>query len=237
MPTALISLHDVTPAHAPLVFEALGHLRRLGVDALTLLVVPDFHGHAPLDAEPAFCRRLQAELGPRDELQLHGYTHLADAPHGWRGRWLTAGEGEFLDLDGAAARERLQRGLAMMERAFGVRPSGFVAPAWLDNAAVRSAALDLGLNTCEDHFAVYDLAARRKEVCPALSFASRSVPRHLGSLAYAAVAAPVLARRRVVRLAVHPLDYGKPSLIEAIARVVRRWRATHRPASTRELFA
>jgi predicted deacetylase len=204
--------------------------------------VPDFHRRAPLDAFPEWCARLRATLTPRDEVLLHGYYHLADGAGEGRiksslgSKLLTAGEGEFERLDAFEARRRLGAGIQMIERALHLRPTGFVAPAWLDNAEVRRACRELGLTFCEDHLHVVDLVANRSVWSPALSFASRTRLRHLGSLAWSAVAAPALGRLDLPRLAVHPLDYTKPSLVEAVADVVRRWLPGHAPIACSEVF-
>ena len=239
---ALISLHDVTPAHEAKVFRAIAHLRSLGVDALSLLVVPDFHHRAHLSHHAAFCDKLQAAMLPRDELFLHGFWHLAeqqpvDAGSRLLAAALTAGEGEFHALRHAEALERMEDGLDVIERALGVRPQGFVAPAWLQNAEVRRAAKDLGLRYCEDHLRVYDLASGRRVLAPALSLASRSLARRVGSLAAAELTARALQPMPVVRLAVHPNDYDYPRLVAAIGRVVRRWLPGHPAVSYREALS
>lgn len=244
-PQALVSLHDVTPAHEARVFTAIEHLRGLGVNALNLLVVPDFHHRAHLDHAAAFCSRLRAVLGPRDEIQLHGFYHLADTPPtDTKGKMaaalLTAGEGEFHALDYAEARRRLAEGLEVLERTLGIRPCGFVAPAWLQNAEVRRAVTDSGLAWCEDQLRIHDLQRNRTILAPTLTWASRSLPRRLGSLLYAQIAgralplSAALTGEATLRLAVHPNDYRHPELVDSIGRTVRRWLVTHRPVSYEE---
>lgn len=242
---ALVSLHDVTPAHEARVFTAIAHLRSLGVDALNLLVVPDFHHRAHLDHAAAFCDRLRETLGPRDEIQLHGFYHLADRTRAdvsgsLAASLLTAGEGEFHALDHAEALRRLREGLDLLDRCLRVRPKGFVAPAWLQNPQVLRAVTDAGLDWCEDQLHVHHLARGHRLLAPALTWASRSWPRRLGSLAYAQVAGRILplahplTGHRTVRLAVHPNDYRHPALIASIGSTVRRWLTTHRPVSYEE---
>lgn len=239
---ALISLHDVTPAHEAKVLRSIAHLRSLGVDALSLLVVPDYHHRAHLAHHAAFCDRLMAQLSERDELLLHGFWHLGEqAPQDAGGRLLaralTAGEGEFQALDYAQAFERIEDGLQVIEQSLGVRPAGFVAPAWLQNAEVRLAAKDLGLRYCEDHVYVHDLVRHHQILAPALSLASRSLPRRVGSLAAAALGARAFAPMATVRLAVHPNDYDHPRLVDALGRVVRRWLPGHVPTTYREALS
>ena len=79
-PSLLLVLHDVSPPtwadYQPFV-EAVD---ALGSVPITWLVVPDFHKHYDLRAQPQFCRQLGARLERGDELVLHGYFHCDDAP-------------------------------------------------------------------------------------------------------------------------------------------------------------
>lgn len=238
---ALVSLHDVSPAHEDIIFAAIEHLRRAGVEALTLLVVPDYHKRADLRRNKAFCRRLKQTLGPRDEVALHGLYHLADqAPKSTRGRLaaatLTAGEGEFHALSQDEAQHRIAKGLRILRDTLDIDPVGFVAPAWLQNDDVVRAVRASGLQWCEDHLLVYDLVHGRQLMAPALSMASRDVVRRVGSVATARVGAALLPGLRTVRLAVHPGDYRHPALVEALGDVLGRWLPDHPPATLREIW-
>lgn len=240
---ALVSLHDVTPAHAEVVFGAIEHLRSRGVDALTLLVVPDYHHRADLRDHRRFCRRLRETLGPRDEIALHGFYHLADprptsASVGQRlaAATLTAGEGEFHTLGYDTAKQRIAAGLEVLHEALGVRPRGFVAPAWLQNDEVVRAVRASGLDWCEDHWFVTELRRGDQLLAPALSMASRDPVRRGGSRATSAVGAPLLPALKTVRLAVHPGDYGHPELIRSLDRVLERWLPEHPPATPCEIW-
>ncbi len=238
---SLVSLHDVTPAHADVVFASIEHLRKKGVDALTLLVVPDYHRRADLRDHPRFCRQLLEVLGPRDEIALHGYYHLADSrPTSASARLaaatLTAGEGEFQALDLAEAKQRIEAGLDVLRQTLGVRPRGFVAPAWLQNDQVVRAVRDCGLDWCEDHWFVAHVRSGEQLLAPALSMASRDPLRRQGSVATSKVGAPLLPSLRTVRLAVHPGDYGHPELVRSLDHVLDRWLPEHPPATPREIW-
>jgi predicted deacetylase len=239
--TALYSLHDVTPAHGDLVLRGIDHLRQLGANKLTVLVVPDFHGRAPLSRHRDFVRALLQHLQPGDEVALHGYLHRADSwPSAglakWKSQLLTAGEGEFAALTWHQAAERMVDGLEMVQDTLQRPVQGFVAPAWLDNPAVRQAASDLGLRWCEDHLWIRDLRGHRKLYAPAVSLASRTLLRRLGSVAQAYAGSVALAAAPVVRLAVHPLDHTRPELVDAIEQVAGRWGRTHTPGVYRDLW-
>jgi predicted deacetylase len=237
---ALYSLHDVTPAKAALVFEAIAHLRSLGVSKLAMLVVPDFHGRADLRQHPAFCAELKRALGPDDEILLHGYYHLADAQptstaQKLAAAALTAGEGEFQALRHDEASQRIANGLKMLQDTLDLPVSGFVAPAWLQSPDVRRAVADAGLAFCEDQLRIWPTHGVPM-LTPALSFASRTPVRLWASIASAETVGRLLPLQPVARLAVHPNDYRSAHLRRAITRVVTRWQTASTPSRYHEVL-
>jgi predicted deacetylase len=218
-----VSLHDVTPVHRDRLSRAEELFTRLGVPHVTYLYGPCFHGapDASLDADfVRWCR------GPRPyhvQWFLHGLRHVDDstrAANGWRSRMarrtMTAGEGEFLALDDDDARARLREGRASFERTFGAPPDGFVAPAWLTSPTLRAVLAELGFRYSEDHWRVYDVADGQAIDAPAITWATRSWWRRIGSR----FVCPLLARRwsnhDVIRLAVHPHDFDHPTTVGSI---------------------
>lgn len=238
---ALVSLHDVTPAHGDVIFRAIDHLRQRGVSALTLLVVPDYHYRAGLRDHPAFCARLRQALRPADEVVLHGYHHLADRTAksvGGRlaGATMTAGEGEFQALGFAEAKARILQGISDLRSCLDVDPIGFIAPAWLQNREVVRAVKATGLAWCEDHVFLYNLRTGAQILAPALSLASRDLLRRAGSQWLAAASAPLLPGLRTVRLAVHPGDFAHKSLVATLDGVLARWLPSHPPTTVRAVW-
>lgn len=71
-----VSIHDVSPAWEREVEMALEMAHERGARP-ALLVVPDFHGRAPLLEHPAFCARLRDLEAAGHEIYLHGYYHRA----------------------------------------------------------------------------------------------------------------------------------------------------------------
>ncbi len=232
----LASIHDVTPAHA----DRLDRLtplveRHAGRGCFALLVVPDFHGRAPLRAGSPFAARLRAWAGAGCEIFLHGFTHRDDMAHTsfatrMKASRMTAGEGEFLGLGYSEARRRLIGGRALVEDIVGGPVAGFIAPAWLYGAGSRRAIADLGFPLAEDHFRVWRPASG--EVLtrgPVVTYAGRSRIRLQGSLLWSRIASFALRRMPVVRLAVHPHDADSPALLEEIDRALGAFVRSHQP--------
>lgn len=213
-----VSLHDVSPAWANEVDVALEMAHARGAKP-ALLVVPDYHGRAPLLEHPAFCKRLRELEACGHEIYLHGYYHQSRA---WdaqgaarsgtaaRARYLFAqkvvsgGEAEFSDVSHAEALERLDEGERVLREA-GLTIRGFVAPAWSMPTWVRGLLGERGYSFTEDHMRVYDPASGRSRASVVLNYASRTPSRLLSSVAWCRIARP--ARRLLpARIAIHPAD-------------------------------
>ncbi|MHA6719911.1 DUF2334 domain-containing protein [Sphingomonas sp. RS6] len=224
----LASIHDVGPRSEGAV-DRLAELfaRHMPVPRYAMLVVPDHWGEAPLVPGSPFATRLRAWADSGIEMFLHGWFHKDTTPHGsagarFKARHMTAGEGEFLGLDYATARDRMERGRALIEDVIGRPVAGFIAPAWLYGEGARAAARDCGFALAEDHFRVW--SPRQDDAVlargPVITWASRSKGRIASSLAVAALARALMPRRRGMRLAVHPGDITVPALLESIDRTL-----------------
>jgi len=226
-PLLLASIHDVAPRFesevdrlANLLADALGSAR------FAMLVVPDHWGEARLKAGTPFASRLRRWAEDGIEMFVHGWFHRDTARHSGlsalKARYMTAREGEFLGLSAAEAARRMEDGRALIEDITGRSPSGFVAPAWLYGAGALEALRASSFALAEDHFKVWvpqtgAILARG----PVITWASRSAARTASSLAFAAIARQSLHPFRTVRVAVHPGDVTKPSIIASIERTIR----------------
>jgi uncharacterized protein len=215
-----VSIHDVSPLWEKEVDVALEMTDAFGVKP-ALLVVPDFHGRAPLTGHPAYCEKLRGLARRGHEVVLHGYYHRAreaaerpNAPgiqgvgerarRAWAQRVVSGGEAEFSDVSPEEARQRLDDGERVLRDA-GLVPAGFIAPAWSMPRWVLSLLGERGYRFTEDHTTVYDPKGGRKRASLVLNFASRTPGRLLSSVAWCRLARPA---RRVMpaRIAIHPAD-------------------------------
>jgi predicted deacetylase len=216
-----VSIHDVAPPFRPEVELALQMARVEGARP-ALLVVPDFHGEAPIVRDASFCEWLRGLQRDGHEVFLHGYSHRSSLASGASSylaqRVASAGEAEMSDLSPDEARERLDAG----ERALadvGLRIDGFVAPAWilprwlLPMLAARACAYT------EDHLHVYAPSEGRRRASLVLNYASRTPARLFSSVAFCRVATP-LAALAPARIAIHPADMRHALLRREVGRLL-----------------
>jgi len=191
---------------------------------VTLLAVPDYHGLGY--GVPHWYRAwLAARTARGDEIALHGYTHRDDAPplgslgDRLRRRFYTAGEGEFAALTRASAMKKLEAGTAWCA-AQGVRPRGFVAPAWLMSRGTWEAlpSFDFTYTTTLGRFHL--LREGRSIRALSLVYSARSRWRRWTSRRWNAVLARALRDAPLVRLGLHPADAEHADLVDHIQRVL-----------------
>lgn len=236
-----VSIHDVAPATWDDCARLAQALREAADLPLTWLVVPHYHrGGGDLRKMEA---GLEAALARGDELALHGYTHLDDAPrgHGVIERFLRGAysrEGEFAALCAGEAARRIARGLDWFaQRGWPVR--GFVPPAWLMGAGAWEAlrAFDFDYTTTFSHFHLLGGApAPGALASPSLVYAARNRSGRLASPWLADAIALGLAHRPLVRLGLHPPDLHHPRLLSHAQTTVARL-AERRTPMTKAAFA
>lgn len=222
----LVSIHDVGPGFASEIERLADRLSdRLGGNRFAMLVVPNHWGEHPLAGNAVFAGRLRRWSDEGIEIFVHGWFHRDTATHsrvaGFKARHMTAGEGEFLGLSAAEAGRRMADGKALIEDIIGRPVAGFVAPAWLYGPGALEALASAGFALAEDHMRVWRadngaVLARG----PVITWASRTPQRTASSLAFAALARVALRSLETVRIAVHPGDVTKASLLASIDRTL-----------------
>jgi predicted deacetylase len=214
-----VSIHDVSPCAAADVEAALALCHAAGARP-SLLVVPDFHGAAPLLDDAPFCQRLRDLQAAGHPIYLHGLRHQSAARYDRRARggrplvdaaaWLFAqrvvsgGEAEMSDVGPSEGRARLEEGERVLAKA-GLRVEGYVAPAWSMPGWLLPLLAARGYRFTEDHLRIYDPAARRSRHSVVLNWASRSPARLLSTVAWCRVAKHARAFMPA-RIAIHPGD-------------------------------
>jgi predicted deacetylase len=238
----LASIHDVGPGFEREVDQLAGLLTdTLGCSSFAMLVVPDHWGRHPVRSNTPFAKRLRAWSDSGIEMFVHGWYHKDTARHhglsGLKARYMTAGEGEFLGLSHSEAARRMEDGRALVEDIIGRKAAGFIAPAWLYGSGAIHALRDSSFGLAEDHMKVW-VPQTGKVVArgPVITWASRSNARTASSLAFAALARRVLHPMRTVRVAVHPGDVTKDSILASIEETLRCFARRRQPGSYRSLL-
>jgi predicted deacetylase len=236
------SIHDVTPAHAEQVQALWNGCRAAGITP-ALFVVPNWHGAWRLADHPEFVQWVRRCADEGADVLLHGERHdeigqrrsLRDHV---RAVGRTAAEGEFLSLDGWQARERIERGVLYLW-SLGLRPIGFVPPAWLAPAETHRVVRDTGLEVSEDVSHVFMHRANPGLTTalrmPALRWSGRATWRAHMSRAAAAWHWHVSRRLGPVRLALHPQDLRHVVTARSVHEAIREWGSFATPTHYRHL--
>jgi len=223
----LASIHDVGPGSEREVDRLAGLMTdTLQCSSFAMLVVPDHWGNHPLRTGSPFANRLKSWSDSGIEMFVHGWYHKDTAEHhgvaGLKARYMTASEGEFLGLSYEDAVGRMEAGRALVEDIIGRKASGFIAPAWLYGQGAMEALRDSSFDIAEDHIKVWaPQTGRVLARGPVITWASRSTARTASSLAFAALARQTLHPLRTVRVAVHPGDVRKVSILDSIETTLR----------------
>jgi predicted deacetylase len=221
----VVSLHDVAPSTRQIANAIISELADRGVRVCSLLVVPDYHHEGLFTNDPQFVSWLRGLEADGHEIVIHGYFH--ERPRGTKEtvrdqfltRFYTQDEGEFYDL---SYDEALHRIVAARDefRAHGLKPRGFVAPAWLLNDEAERAARDAQMEYTTRLRTVCDL--RSGNVFPArtLVYGVRNGWRRRVSRAWNATLFRFLKGASLLRISIHPPDYSHPAIWKQITHLI-----------------
>lgn len=218
----IASIHDVHPGSLDAV-EVLAEIleSHLGGPRYAMLVVPDHWGGNAWRADAPFASRLREWADRGVEMFVHGWFHQDRSEHSGlaalKARHMTASEGEFLGLNARTAARRMADGKALVEAAIGRPVAGFIAPAWLYGPGALEALAESDFALAEDHMKVWRPATGEVVAKgPVITWASRSGPRTASSLLAAALGRTLMGPLPTARVAVHPGDVTKPSILASI---------------------
>ena len=176
----------------------------------------------------------RSKAGPLQVLCCQGLTNSRGGlPRTWRDDFRAFGrtdkEGEFLTLDYAAARERIDRGLERL-RSIGLEPIGFVPPAWLAKPDTHQAVKDAGLSVSEDDTAIYVHRTDVALASPVVRWSARGAFRAWGSVVQERSRWILQRGAAVVRIALHPADLDHPAVERSLGVALDAWLSV-RPAT------
>jgi predicted deacetylase len=215
-----VSLHDVEPA----TFERCALIRDwladLGVDRVTLLVIPAPDLHPFHDRRPDLAEWLEECARGGDAVAQHGFQHRqvrrAAQPRQFVARVQGGAGSEFVGLDGDETRRAVLAGRRLLKLA-GVQPRGFVAPGYAYTSALRAT-----LATTFDWWAglgSLHRADRASTHAPALTLGTSTAFKRWTSPGVVRLGARLSGD--LLRLDLHPSDLDHTRCVGAVERVLR----------------
>jgi predicted deacetylase len=220
-----VAVHDIEPA----TFERAALIRDwlddLGVDRVTLLVIPARDMHPLSDRRPEVGPWLVERTGHGDAIAQHGFCHVRSRPLRFPRHPLAAigtEAPEFIGLDSTATGRALDAGRRVLKLA-GVEPRGFVAPAYAYTPQLRES-LRTRFHWWAGTWALHSTVAgaHRCVSGPPIGLAAAGPLTRLISPAVLRVASRVAGP--TLRLDVHPLDLASPSHMLALEDAIRHAR-------------
>ncbi len=210
-----VSIHDVTPSflnHVKLISDLLSDL---GIKKITYLVIPNYHGKENI----LRCVDELKRLIGKNEIALHGYTHLGrkDWLFSYR-KLLTDNEGEFVSFSNI--KYRIDQGLCIA-RSAGINPIGFIPPAWLIKKSDIDLFLDYYFIFLNTRFYIYDLRNRKRYKSPVLTFSSRGLLKKI-SIHTFKVMQLMVDKYDITRIALHPKDLETQEKVKIITDVIKK---------------
>jgi predicted deacetylase len=130
-------------------------------------------------------------------------------------RFYTRNEGEFYDLSYEEALRRITTARDEF-RALGLKPRGFIAPAWLLGNEAEQAVRDAELEYTTRLRTVCDLRSDSTFPARTLVYSVHSCWRRALSRSWNAALFCLLKTKPLLRISIHPLDYSHPMIWKQI---------------------
>jgi len=238
----VVSLHDVAPSTQQIANTIISELARRGVRVCSLLVVPDYHHQGLFTKDTGFVSWLRGLEAEGHEIVIHGYFHerARRAKETLRDQFLTRfytqNEGEFYDL---SYEEALRRIMAARDEfhAHGLKPRGFVAPAWLLSKEAEAAARDAQMEYTTRLRTVCDLRVGNVFPARTLVYSVRNSWRRGVSRARNAALFRFAKGDSLLRLSIHPPDYSHRAPWKQITHLIERSVASRTARTYQEWIA
>jgi predicted deacetylase len=238
----IISLHDVAPSSWDITKKILAEVGRIGGSACSVLVVPDYHHEGSMVGNQPFVSWLRELESDGHEIVIHGYFHerprqVAESLYGrFMTRVYTQDEGEFFDLDYEEATQRITRARDEF-RAAGLKPHGFIAPAWLLGAEAERAARDCGMEYTTRLGAIRDLRSGKDFPARTLVYSVRNQWRRQVSLCWNGLLRQMTRCDWLLRVSIHPVDYLHPAVWRQICGSITQMASQRNPTTYQDWMA
>jgi predicted deacetylase len=238
----VVSIHDVAPSTQPIVDRIISELTAKGIRHCSLLVVPDYHHQGTSMKDRQFVSWLRNLEAAGNEIVIHGFFH--ERPRQARETFLekfitqfyTQGEGEFYDIEYDEAFRRIKTAREEF-LANGLKPRGFVAPAWLLSSEGERAARDAEMEYTTRLRTVRDLRSGETFPARSLVYSVRNGWRRMISLAWNAALGRALESKPLVRLSIHPPDFSHPTIWRQIVDLISEMDDRRTPTTYQDWIA
>jgi predicted deacetylase len=238
----VVSLHDVAPSTQLVADKILSGLTQKGIRHCSLLVVPDYHHQGAAMQDRQFVSWLRDLEAVGHEIVVHGYFHQRPASElesfvsKLVTRIYTQGEGEFYDLGYDEALRRIK--IARDEFcSAGLKPRGFVAPAWLLSNEAERAARDAEMEYTTRLRTVRDLRTGETFAARSLVYSVRNSWRRVTSLAWNAALNRIIEDQPLARLSIHPPDFSHPAIWRQIVDLISEMAPLRTPTTYQDWIA
>lgn len=211
----VVSVHDVAPSTRETVEKMLPELAKRGVRRCSLLVVPNYHRRGSSLQDPKFVSWLRDLEAQGHEIVIHGYFHERPRRENetiqdkFLTRVYTDDEGEFYDIDYDEAFRRITSARDEF-REQGLKPRGFIAPAWLLSAPGERAAREAEMEYTTRLSTVHDLRSGQAFPSRSIVYSVRTEWRRAVSRAWNGALFRFMENRPLLRISIHPPDLAHP---------------------------
>jgi uncharacterized protein len=238
----VVSIHDIAPSTRPIVEKIISELAAKGIRHCSLLVVPDYHHQGASMQDRQFVSWLRNLEASGNEIVIHGYFH--ERPTQVRESFLekfvtqtyTQGEGEFYDLGYDEAFRRIKTARDEFLTG-GLKPRGFVAPAWLLSSEGERAARDAEMEYTTRLRTVRDLRSGEAFPARSLVYSVRNGWRRAVSLAWNSTLSRALESKPLLRLSIHPPDFSHPTIWRQIVDLINKMDGRRTPTTYQDWIA
>jgi uncharacterized protein len=229
----VVSIHDVAPSTQPIADKIISELIAKGVRQCSLLVVPDYHHQGASMQDRQFVSWLRNLEAAGSEIVIHGRESFLEKVVT---QFYTQGEGEFYDLGYDEAFRRIKTARDEFQAA-GLKPRGFVAPAWLLSSDGERAARDAEMEYTTRLRTVHDLRSGETFLARSLVYSVRNGWRRMTSLAWNAALSRALESKSLLRLSIHPPDYSHPAIWRQIVDLISEMDGRRTPTTYQDWIA
>ena len=238
----VVSLHDVAPSSQLVAEKIISELTQKGIRHCSVLVVPDYHHQGASMQDRQFVSWLRHLEAAGHEIVIHGYFHERLSREGetflekFITQSYTQGEGEFYDLGYDEAFRRIKTARDEFLGA-GLKPRGFVAPAWLLSSEAERAARDAEMEYTTRLRTVRDLRSGETFPARSLVYSVRNSWRRATSLAWNAALSQVLKDKPLLRLSIHPPDFSHPTIWRQVVDLISEMAPNRTPTTYQDWIA